>query len=497
MATRATAVATKASASTSNSNKRRSPPTSAASQLSKRRESPLRDAVRRTPPELMSQAMQRQHVMNLHNQDKDMQALLEIDYREDVKAYMYEMETKTLASVELIDQQPELQWYMRAYVVDFLIEIHQQHRLRPETLYLAINIVDRYVSRRIVFKKHYQLVGCAALWIAAKFEDAKDRVPTVPELCQMCDGAYDESAFIQMEGHVLSTINWVIGHPTSEAWLRLACTTGPVEDQRTQHVARFLMEITLFTREYIPFKPSELAHASLLLARFMLGKSRRILDETGRVLDIIKMLDTYLSASLNKVSAILVKKYSYPFYSRASTFVSEWYLSGKRFSFHQWTHPTTPARHVLLRSSPGTVGVAASSSSAYTSSPASNTSMYSDTSFEFEGHSEPQTPLTPLPPYSSADPFSVSMAATATATAAAATTTTTAGKENGPRYNHKRPAGPVSHHPHHEQHYQLPAHRLPLNSADWDMNAVASSTMPTTASASSSVVVTAAPSYHA
>lgn len=55
--------------------------------------------------------------------------------------------------------QPELEWYMRPYLVDFLIEIHQQHGLRPETLYLAINIVDRYVSKRIVFKKHYQLVG--------------------------------------------------------------------------------------------------------------------------------------------------------------------------------------------------------------------------------------------------------------------------------------------------------------------------------------------------
>lgn len=61
---------------------------------------------------------------------------------------------KTTASVDLIDQQPELQWYMRPYLVDFLIEIHQQFRLRPETLYLALNIVDRYVSKRIVFKKH-------------------------------------------------------------------------------------------------------------------------------------------------------------------------------------------------------------------------------------------------------------------------------------------------------------------------------------------------------
>lgn len=98
----------------------------------------------------------------------------------------------------------------------------------------------------------------------------------MPELCQMCCAAYDESAFIQMEGHVLSTIGWVIGHPTAEAWLRLSCVTDHMEEQRTQHVARFIMEITLFHKEYIPYKPSELAMGALLLARYLLGKSRRV-----------------------------------------------------------------------------------------------------------------------------------------------------------------------------------------------------------------------------
>lgn len=108
------------------------------------------------------------------------------------------LQASTMANVELIDLQPELKWYMRPYLIDFLIEIHSQYRLRPETLFLAINIVDRYVSKRIVYKKHYQLVGCAALWIASKFEDAKDRVPTVEDLCAVCCSAYDQSAFIQV-----------------------------------------------------------------------------------------------------------------------------------------------------------------------------------------------------------------------------------------------------------------------------------------------------------
>lgn len=173
--------------------------------------------------------------------------------------------------------QPELQWFMRPYLIDFLIEVHQQFRLRPEVLYLAMNVVDRYVSKRVVYKKHYQLVGCAALWIAAKFEDGKDKVPLVRELADMCCKAYDESAFIQMEGHVLSTIGWVTGHPSAEAWLRTSTQEmGKTEDPKVQNVARFLMEITLFHREFVGIQSSFIAGGALMLARFICAKPRRV-----------------------------------------------------------------------------------------------------------------------------------------------------------------------------------------------------------------------------
>lgn len=77
----------------------------------------------------------------------------EEDYSEEIIAYMSSMDNSTLASAELMDMQPELQWFMRSYLIDFIIEVHQQFRLRPEVLYLAMNIVDRYISKRVVYKK--------------------------------------------------------------------------------------------------------------------------------------------------------------------------------------------------------------------------------------------------------------------------------------------------------------------------------------------------------
>lgn len=241
---------------------------------------------------------------------------------------------------------------MRPCLVDFLVEIHFTFRLRPETLYLTLNIIDRYVSRRIVYVKHYQLVGCAALWIAAKFEDAKERVPTVQDLTQICRETYDESAFIQMEGHVLSTIQWNLGHPTAEAWLRMFCC-GPngVEDTKVQHVARFLMEITLFYREFMEFTPSSIALGALVLARYICGKNGRILDETEECLEIVDLLDSRLAKHVNDLSETLVKKYSYAFYSKAATMVVQYYLEGGRFERPEVIPPLpmTPVKSYSVR----------------------------------------------------------------------------------------------------------------------------------------------------
>ena len=79
-----------------------------------------------------------------------------------------------------------------------------------------------------------------------------------------------------MEFHVLDTIKWIVGHPTAESWLRIACIENFVDDPKIQHVARFLMEITLFHPGFLRFTPSSIAFGALTLARYTCGKSRRV-----------------------------------------------------------------------------------------------------------------------------------------------------------------------------------------------------------------------------
>lgn len=336
---------------------------------------------------------------------RENRSLFEDEYRDEVTEYMHEMDSKTTASADLMDMQPELQWYMRPFLVDFLVEIHQQFRLRPEVLYLSLNIVDRYVSKRVVYKKHYQLVGCAALWIAAKFEDAKDRVPTVRELADMCCKAYDDSAFIQMEGHVLQTIGWAIGHPTAEAWMRSACMGNINEDTKTQHVARFVMEITLFHREFVGVKASIVAAGALMLARFICGLPRRAAQpQEEDILRVVQCLDTCFRNHSNEVSQIVVDKYAPGYYSRASTVVREWYSSGRQFIYTPIPTPASPANCMSSLSTPGLVpSWTRGGRYDFSSSP---TGPYSCSSSE-AGDELPRTPITPAHQVS-VDPFLVS-----------------------------------------------------------------------------------------
>ncbi|CDO72328.1 hypothetical protein BN946_scf184977.g25 [Trametes cinnabarina] len=315
---------------------------------SSRRQSPLHPAhslVRKTPRAARAEQLaQRQRYAQISALRRE-GIYLEEEYHDEIRAYMHEMERNTMCSIASMDQQPEIRWHMRPCLVDFLVELHFLFRLRPETLYLTLNIIDRYVSKRVVYVKHYQLVGCAALWIAAKFEDAKERVPTVQDLAQMCQETYDESAFIQMEGHVLSTIQWSLGHPTAESWLRILCCGPVIEEQKVQHVARFLMEITLFYREFCQYPSSAIALGALTLARFLCGKGRRIFEETEECLEIVEHLDNRLAKHANELSETLVKKYSYAFYSKAATFVLQFYLEGGRFQRQTLLAlPMTPVR---------------------------------------------------------------------------------------------------------------------------------------------------------
>lgn len=72
---------------------------------------------------------------------------------------------------DYMDSQPEVSARVRAVLVDWLIEVHKRFELRPESLYLTVNIIDRFLSEETVPRRELQLVCVSSMLIASKYEE--------------------------------------------------------------------------------------------------------------------------------------------------------------------------------------------------------------------------------------------------------------------------------------------------------------------------------------
>ncbi|KAG2110450.1 Cyclin, N-terminal domain-containing protein [Suillus cothurnatus] len=88
---------------------------------------------------------------------------------------------------------------------------YARFRLLPETLFLRINIVDRFLSARVVSPAKLQLVGITCLSIASKVEEIV--APSISHLLHCADSSYTESDILLAERYVLKTIDWNSSYP--------------------------------------------------------------------------------------------------------------------------------------------------------------------------------------------------------------------------------------------------------------------------------------------
>ena len=83
---------------------------------------------------------------------------------------------------------------MRSILVDWLVQVHKRFKLVPDTLYLTVGILDRYLSNcEKISKNEMQLIGITSLMIACKTEEIL--CPEVDDYVYICDNAYNSGKF--------------------------------------------------------------------------------------------------------------------------------------------------------------------------------------------------------------------------------------------------------------------------------------------------------------
>lgn len=116
-----------------------------------------------------------------------------------------------------MDAQPEINAKMRSILVDWLTEVHRKFELMPETLYLTVHIVDRFLSKETIQRKELQLVGISAMLIACKYEEIW--APEVNDFVRISDSAYLREQVLAAEKAILRKLEWHLTVPTPYVFL--------------------------------------------------------------------------------------------------------------------------------------------------------------------------------------------------------------------------------------------------------------------------------------
>jgi len=195
--------------------------------------------------------------------------LMVSEYVYDILDYMKEAELKTMPNPNYIKQQGELQWRMRGVLVDWLLEVHTRFHLLPETFYLTVNIIDRFLSCKVVQLERLQLVGITAMFIASKYEEVLS--PHVGNFRHVADDGFSEQEILSAERYILATLNYDLSFPNPMHFMR-RISKADNYDIQTRTLAKYLLEITLLDHRFLAFRPSVNAAASMYLARVILEK---------------------------------------------------------------------------------------------------------------------------------------------------------------------------------------------------------------------------------
>lgn len=191
------------------------------------------------------------------------------EYAEDIYLRLLEIEASYLAEPDYMEGQEDINSKMRTILVDWLVEVHTKNGGRPETLFLSVSILDRYLSVRSVTRKKLQLLGVAAMFIASKFEETDP--PQVHEFAYITDHTYTEKDIVEMELAVLAALDCRLTGPTPVHFLEMlqsinVCTAA----QRS--LAQYALELALLDLRSLRHTPSVLASAALLMSNEFFGR---------------------------------------------------------------------------------------------------------------------------------------------------------------------------------------------------------------------------------
>ncbi|MBA0693475.1 hypothetical protein Goari_003847 [Gossypium aridum] len=196
-------------------------------------------------------------------------------YASDIYGYLHQMEVdpKRRPLPDYIEKvQKDVRMSMRGVLVDWLVEVAEEHKLVSDTLYMTVSYIDRFLSLNPLNRQRLQLLGVSSMLIASKYEEITP--PNVEDFCSMTDNAYTKDEVVKMEADILKSLKFELGNPTVKTFLR-RFTRVAQEDYKAsslqlEFLGCYLAELSLLDYGCVKFLPSMVAASVIFLTRFII-----------------------------------------------------------------------------------------------------------------------------------------------------------------------------------------------------------------------------------
>lgn len=226
------------------------------------------------------------------------------EYANDIFRNLRHSETRYKVAPTFLSSQTEINSKMRSILIDWLVEIHLKFKLRPETLFLGVNLLDRFLEKQKVARNKLQLVGVTCMMLAAKYEEIYP--PEVRDWIYICDSAYTRNQILQMEPLVLNRLGFRLAAVTPFAFVRRFSKAAGHQDEQTFFDAvMYLLTAAQLDVQALEFTPSMLTAASVSLTLehtdgCLLGWTETLTEHTSYVEKDLEQAKTFLLALAHK-----------------------------------------------------------------------------------------------------------------------------------------------------------------------------------------------------
>jgi hypothetical protein len=191
-----------------------------------------------------------------------------LEYTAEIHQYLRDREAKYHVDPLLFKRQADINSRMRLISVSWMHQLSIYLKLEYDTFFVAVQILDRYLSTAIVSRDKLQLVAVGAMFIACKYEETT--YPRAKELAALTDDSYTRGDVLKIERKILRSLRFEICGPLPSQFRRRVATMCNAETIHSW-LAKYLLCLSQLSFEIVSqCRPSLIAASAMLIARRIL-----------------------------------------------------------------------------------------------------------------------------------------------------------------------------------------------------------------------------------